>query len=441
MRATYPLLAATVALASLAYAQESQPPEVSSKAVTVESPGFLKPPPGIDTKDFSIARTPPVVDVCFFADLKDRGKGTLWSSWGDGCVARSGKYYTSVGDHLGIDANSYVYEYDPMTRVLRRVVDVLRAIMHMLGLYGHGKIHAGIHEAADGTLYFATYWGKPKEVEKAFTKGFEGSLLLRYDPKTGKTVNLGAIAPKQGLPASYFDARRQLVYFHAVYEGDITVFDLAGGKVKFHGGRDVSEARRTFFGDSQGRTYFSGADDALHYYDPDKNQLAKTLAKLPSSPGAKKGDTLRAAAQRPAKNGVCYGMTAAGRLFAFDPAGQTVKDLGPNIQTGDYSAVMAISPDDKYLYYAPGAHGSGGKKHGAAVVQYEIATGRRKVLAFLQQPLLERLKWQIGGTYNLQIDPKGETLYCTFNGAAPGNRSSFGQPAVVVIHIPASERP
>jgi hypothetical protein len=133
-------------------------------------------------------------------------------------------------------------------------------------------------------------------------------------------------------------------------------------------------------------------------------------------------------------------MTAAGRLFAFDAKSQAVKDLGPNILQGDYTAVMALSPDDKYLYYAPGAHGSGGK-HGAAVVQYEIATGRRKALAFLQQPLRDELKWQIGGTYNLQLDSKGETLYCTFNGSQPGARSAFGLPATVVIHIPASERP
>ena len=63
----------------------------------------------------TIAQTAPKVEVCFFAGLKDKGKGTLWSSWGDGCLAKSGKYYTSVGDHLGNDANSYVYEYDPAT--------------------------------------------------------------------------------------------------------------------------------------------------------------------------------------------------------------------------------------------------------------------------------------------------------------------------------------
>lgn len=427
--------------------EQSADPTIS-KAVSLRSPGFLKPPAGIDSKAFVLAETAPEVDVCFFAGLEDRGKGTLWSSWGDGCVASNGMYYTSVGDHLGLDANSYVYEYNPMKKVLRRVVNVLRAIAQMLGLYGHGKIHAAIHEGADGRLYFTTYWGKPKEVEAAFAKGFPGSLLLRYDPKTGQVENLGAPVPKQGLPASYFDPARQLLYFHAVYKGDITVYDLKAQKVKFLGGADESAAHRTFIGDlGTGKVYFSGSGGALHYYDPKTNSLGKTKAKLPAATIARKkgekGDTLRASVHRPTKDGILYGMTSNGQLFAFDPKTESVKDLGPNFLKGDYTAVMAMSPDEKYLYYAPGAHGSGSKT-GAPVVQYNVATGQRKVLAFLQAPLREQVKYSVGGTYNLQIDPSGERLFITFNGAPlegnPRRTETFGKPSVVVLHIPPSER-
>src|SRR5262249_51156921 len=355
------------------------------------------------------------------------------------CLASNGKYYTSVGDHLGKDANSYVYEYNPMTLVLRRVVDVLRAIAHVLGLFGHGKIHSGIHEGADGWLYFTTYWGKPREVETAFAKGYPGSLLLRHDPKTGRTENLGAPVPKQGLPASFFDAGHQLLYFHAVYKGDVAVYDVKARKLKFRGGAEESAGHRTFLADRHGRVYFSAVGGTLRYYDPAANRLEKTTAKLPPSPGAKKGDTLRAAT-RPTKAGRVYGMTAAGRLFCFDPGRQAVKDLGPNFANGEYTAVMALSPDERYLYYAPGAHG-GGNRLGAPVVQYDIATGRRKVLAFLRDPLRQKFGgFMIGGTYNVQIDPSGERLYITFNGAPSGARSPFGQPVVTVLPIPKSER-
>ncbi len=443
-----PIVALLIALpaAPWLFAEQTDSADHVTKAQTLETADFLKAPAGLDKSTFTVAQTPPVVDVCFFGGLADRGKGTLWSSWGDGCVASNGKYYTSVGDHLGADATSRVYEYDPVTQVLRMVVDVLRAIAQALGLYGHGKIHAAIHEGADGMLYFATYWGKPKEVDRAFDKGFPGSILLRYDPKTGKTENLGAPVPRQGLPASFFDSRRQLLYFHAVYKGDITVYDLKERKVKFLGGGDTSAASRTFMGDADGRVYFSANDGTLHYYDRNTNGLAQSKAELPKSTTAKKGEkenTLRAAVNRPTKDGILYGMTAAGRMFAFDPKSETVRDLGANFLGGDYTAVMAMSPDEKYLYYAPGAHGSGSKT-GAPVIQYSIATGQRKVLAFLQQPLREKTKYSIGGTYNLQIDPAGERLFFTFNGApAEGNTrrtETFGKPAVVVVHIPRSER-
>lgn len=423
-------------------AQGPSSEDFTAKAMTLELSDFLKAPASLDATKFTVAKTPPRIDFCIFPGLKDRGKGTLWSSWGDGCVTKNGKYYTSIGDHLGKDATSYVYEYDPITMVLKRVVDVLQAIAQALGLFGHGKIHAGIHEAADGTLYFATYWGKPKEIDAAFTKGFEGSILLRFDPKTGKTENLGAIVPRQGLPASFLDGKRQLLYFHSVYKGDIAVFDLKSRKVKFLGGGEESALSRTFMSDARGRVYFSATDGTLHYYDPETNALANSKARLPEAGTNKKGEkgnALRAAVNRPTRAGIVYGMTSAGRMFAFDPAKESVRDLGPNFQEGDYTAVMVMSPDEKFLYFAPGAHGSASKT-AAPVVQYNIATGERKVLVFLQAPLQERFKYNIGGTYNLQIDGKGETLFITFNGAAQGARGTFGLPSVIALHIPAAER-
>jgi hypothetical protein len=414
-----------------------------SKVVLIESPDLLKVPSGVDMKGQDLAKTPPKVQLAFFAGLKDRGKGTLWSNWGDGCLASNGKYYTSIGDHLGKDATSYVYEYDPATLILRRIVDVMQAIGQALGLFGHGKIHAGIHEGADGWLYFATYWGKPKEVDAAFEKGYPGSLLLRYDPRSGRTESLGAPVPKQGLPASHFDRQRGLLYFHAVYKGNVAVYDLNARKLKFLGGGDESAAQRTFLSDRSGRVYFSAVDGTLSYYDPQTNQLGKTKVRLPASPGAKKAETGKAdslrAASRPGKDGVVYGMTQAGRLFSFDPEKLVVKDLGPNFGKGEYTAVMVLSPDEKYLYYAPGAHGSGNKS-GTPVLQYEIATGRRKVLAFLAGPLEQKYGYRIGGTYNLQIDATGERLFFTFNGAPVSDRGTFGQPCVAVVQVPRSER-
>jgi hypothetical protein len=73
-----------------------------------------------------------------------------------------------------------------------------------------------------------------------------------------------------------------------------------------------------------------------------------------------------------------------------------------------------------------------------------VATGRRKVLAFLNEPVRKALRYNLGGTYNLQIDAAGERLFFTFNGAPLGEgarkEATFGQPCVVVVTIPRGER-
>lgn len=378
------------------------------------------------------------VDVLFFGDLPAGDRGTLWSSWGDGLIASNGRYYTSIGDHRGTNATSRVYEVDPSARTVRLLIDVAKATGQKDGVYGHGKIHAALHEF-DGAVWFSTYWGKPREIE--WNETYQGSILLRWDLKGEKVENLGAVAPKRGLPASAFDAERGLVYFHAVAKdedgsaNELLVYDLKARKVKFRGGGEFLTGKRAFMRDLKGRAWVSMTGGALAVYDPEKNELEKTGVVLPESKGeARRGNELRAAA-RPAKSGIVYGMTGAGRLFAFDPEKRVVKDLGPNYESGDYTAVMVLSLDDKHLYFAPGAHGSGARI-GTPVVRVDVATGERTVVCRLNEPL-RASKYNIGGTYNLQIDADGGRLFATFNGAPLGGRKdeTFGKPCVVIVHL------
>lgn len=438
-------------LASTAAAQ------TSGDGVTIEGAALLKVPPNVG--EVAVAKTPPKVYVRIFKDLPEDGKGTLWSSWGDGCMASNGKYYTAIGDHLDIyggTGRSRLYEFDPAAKALRMVVNT-RDVIPDTKLAG-GKVHARVAEAADGWLYYATYWGKvPKQAD--WDAGFQGSALLRFDPRSGKAECLGVPVPGQGLPTSCLDAKRSILYFYAVYSGDLVAYDIAARRLAYRGGGDIQAGDRNIILDANGNVYFGTKDGRLARYSPDAGKVMVTKAVLPGAgnqagsaeavdEGAKskdpkpRGPTLRAST-RPSRSGLVYGMTHAGRMFALDPKQESIRDLGPNFGAGDYTAAVVLSPEEKYLYYAPGSHGSD-VRHGAAVVQYEIATGRRKVLAFLLAPLRERLAWTLGGSFNLKITPDGAALVGTFNGAPyePGARkeSTFGRPAIVMLEIPASER-
>jgi hypothetical protein len=401
---------------------------------------LLEPPAGAPA--IPVAGEAPQVYVRSFSDLPDGGKGTLWSSWGDGRLASNGKYYLAIGNHLDLKAGrgeSRVYAFDPPTKALRLVVNVRDTIADPK-LAG-GKIHSRIEEAADGGLYFATYWGKvPKETD--WEAGFRGSVLLRFDPTTGKVESLGVPVPKQGLPASIIDRRRGLLYFYAVYSGDLIVYDMAARSVSYRGAGEEQLGSRAFMLDLDGNVYFSTSQGRLARYDPETSKVAVTKARLPGA-DARRGNALRAATGADSR-GVIYGMTQGGTVFAFDPQRETVTDLGANLgERGDYTAVMVLSPDERYVYYAPGAHGSGAKM-GVPIVQYQVANRRRKVLAFLGPVLRERYRYNMGGTYNMQISADGATLFATFNGAPfepeAKRQKAFGLPSLVVIDIPKSER-
>ena len=402
--------------------------------VLIDSGDLLKIPIGVQP-EFKLASIPPKVEAILFRGLP-ANEETLWSSWGNGCFASNGKYYTAIGDHGGYGGNSYLYEYDPVAKTLKKVVDVAEAIGQKKGEYGHGKIHAQIYEHKNA-LYFTTYWGKQRQVQDAYTKGYKGSLLLRYDLRSRVLENLGAIAPRKGLPASTFDPDRELLYFYGVEneKGDVVVYDLKKRSVKFQGGAEFTAKHRSFLRTKDGKVYFSDQNGKLSFYDPDKNTISSTALVLPGSK-----NSLRASST-PASTGAIFGMTHAGRLFAFDPAKQTIRDLGLNFRAGEYTAVIVLSPDEKYLYYAPGAHGSAAEA-GTPVIQYRIQTGERKVIAFLRDSLMKRANYFIAGNYNMQIDSRGTTLYCTFNGSkyvSGKKQEEFGLPSLVVIQIPKGE--
>ncbi len=77
-------------------------------------------------------------------------------------------------------------------------------------------------------------------------------------------------------------------------------------------------------------------------------------------------------------------------------------------------------------------------------MQYDIAAGRHKVTAFLNPLMREEFNYNVGGSYNLKVGDDGATLYCTFNGApvdpTARREETFGQPCVVVVHVPEEER-
>ena len=196
----------------------SYPPRLpgGKTVVTDRSDDFLKAPDTIKS-DVSIATTPPAVDFLFYPGQDYPGKP--WSNWGDSIVA-GGKYYSAIGDHLAISGKGdgshgtgtgFVFEYDPHTMSLRKLVDLADFLQMPKGHYTPGKIHSRLDMGGDGWLYYATHRGSARATTDQYF--YQGDWILRTHPETGKSESIvrGPV-PKHAIPNSVLDPDRMIFY-------------------------------------------------------------------------------------------------------------------------------------------------------------------------------------------------------------------------------------
>ncbi len=402
---------------------------------TDSSKSFLKPGENI-LPGVAIAKTPPTVDFLYYP--QQTYPGNPWSVWGDS-LAADGKYYSAIGDHQGPKGNAFVYEYDPVAKKIRTLVDLQKVLKMPEGHYVPGKIHSRIDMGADGWLYFATHRGSTRVTIDKYH--YKGDWILRHHPKSGKTeiVAQGPV-PKHCIPTSVLDPQR-LIFYGGTAAGNRTdpvqffAYDVKAKKV-LHTATD-GPYRYIIFSPTTGRVYYTSKDDGpLMRYDP---ASGKPPEQIDGSIG------LRAATQETA-DGYVYTVSTRGdaTLFRFNTKSEKINKLGSAaVASQDYITSIDVDPTGRYLYYIPGAHG-GSQRDGTPVIQFDVKTRKKKVIAFLHPFYLEKYGYTLLGTFGSAIDAKGEKLYVTWNGNRGGpdrrGRVPFDTCAMTVIHIPESER-
>jgi hypothetical protein len=421
------------------------PPKLpdGKEVLTVTSDAFLKGPATIG-KDVLIAKTPPTVDFLYYPGQTYAAK--IWSNWGDG-LAVNGKYYSSIGDHNAPKGNAFVYEYDPAKKVMRLLTDLVSVLKHLMGLYMPGKIHGRLDMGKDGWLYFSTHRGATNVTTDAY--GYKGDWIIRCDPKTGKTeiVAHGPV-PKHCIPNSVLDPDR-LIFYGGTAAGSGGDDDAKGKGDNVHFFAYDVNKRQVLHSSPNGppRYMIFARSTGKIYYVPGKEDMVGPLMRYdpaqsggPVKIGASLG--LRAATQE-TPQGMVYTVSKGFKggestLFAFNTKTEEVQELGPAaVGSATYITTIDADPTGRYLYYIPGAHG-GADRDGSPVVQFDVKTRQRKVIAFLHPYLKDKTGATPVGTFGSAIDPQGDKLYITWN-ASRGSRA-WDCCALTVIHIPESER-
>jgi len=405
--------------------------------ISDSSPEFLQAPATLQD-GVQIAKTPPKVDFLYFPGQDYPGKP--WSSWGDS-LAVNGKYYASIGDHLAPAGNAFVYEYDPATMTFRQLLNLRELLKMPDGHYSPGKIHSRLDLGDDGWLYCSTHRGSTKVTSDAFH--YAGDWIVRCHPVTAKSeiVAQGPV-PKHCIPTSVLDPQR-LIFYGGTAEGEDAVakgvqffaYDIRAKKNLFTGPN--GPYRYLIFAPSTGRVYFNAgpADTGpLMRFDPDH-------AAMPIKIDGEIG--LRAATQETPR-GFVYTVSSGqarddAKIWSFNTKTEKIEQLG-NVAVGSqaYVASLDADPSGRYLYYVPGAHG-GSDTDNAAVVQFDLQTRQKKVLAFLHPYFKNKIGCTLKGTYSLAVDPRGDKLYITWNASRAAK--VWDCCVLTVIHIPEQERP
>ena len=423
--------------------------------VTLQTNEFLRVPDSVAEKlsagkivAFDVAKTAPRVELACHDQLgPDAAKRRLWSSWGDLTVASDGRVYCGIGDHgddAGGDARCFVYRWDPRTRELRQIVDMSRVVPPRAGQVAWSKIHAKIDEASDGKIFFSCTLnasGKAGDARYGFNDLLPGGQLYRYDPATERVEMFANLPPRRCTATSLLDRERNIWWCNLEAGGGDALFGIHLGtkKIIYQGADNSIGFNRAFALLRNGQIIANGTNTLLRL-DPATGQLHATQTRLAGTPGLR-------CATRESRDGHFYGtLQGTNVLFRYTPARDEMQLLGPTWLTGEYTTVCELSPDERFLYYLPGSHGRAWES-GTPVIQFELTTGRRKVLAFLAPAFEHAHDYVPAGTYGMKLSADGATLFINFNGHAPDRlrpagmkTKGFGLTAFAAIHIPASER-
>jgi len=122
---------------------------------------------------------------------------------------------------------AHLLQYVPSTGRFESVAEMSSATGERNpGPYAQAKIHTKPAIAPDGRVYFGTKSGKPAR-RAEWQQNYPGGHLLVYDPRSGRTSDLGIIKPRVSIIAVGVDPTRGLVYALTDPDNHLVVYDPA----------------------------------------------------------------------------------------------------------------------------------------------------------------------------------------------------------------------
>jgi len=324
-------------------------------------------------------------------------------------TGKDGKVYMGVCTEFGGAVHAHLFSYDPQT-------DVLRDIVHLEDLLPEGKdrlrpTHAKIHTTMmahpDGRIFWVSHTTPPIEGEWGHRiyeifgdpeRGYLGSCVFEYDPRTDQARNLGRLYPHCGTRFATLNPERDEIYAVSYPTAHFAVFRLRTGEVLDLGRISYYDALGPCWS-AQGCAYTTDDDGYIIRYDPGKEELERLPVRIPAPPGHM-GDGNRLRRVKAGPDGVkLYGITGLScHLFEYDPTvgryGQ-MRDVGllmgeerfeaPNNVPG--GKALTFGPDGR-IYIALNVEGgeAEGEERGVHIMAVDPGTGEGEDFGWVEVP-------------------------------------------------------
>jgi hypothetical protein len=254
--------------------------------------------------------------------------------------------------------------------------------------------------------------------------------LFRIDKETLELTPVAVPVPSHGVPSLATDGAGT-VYGEAVDPlldddvypaGGFFVYDTAAGETTRFDEDPDHEVFRNIMVGADGTAWFAGQGGSLFGYDPAADEVEVADVELPAG--------LRASTH-PASDGTIYGVTEEPYdLFALEPGG-AIRSLGSADQ---YTASVALAPDESSFLYVPGAHGSSFEQ-GTPLIAVDTTSGEQTTVVELYQMALDQFGLVLGGTYSITVDPERGHAHIGFN-AGTDQEDPWGEIVFVVVELP-----
>ena len=286
---------------------------------------------------------------------------------------------------------------------------------------------------------------------KMIEKGHKGSWLIRYNINKHQIEQITIPLIGNSLPEMDLDPDRGKLIATG-FSGSFLCWDTYHKKITFAGYPPngwIWWRRASLLDGNTGKFWSTDDSNEEHNFisfDPELNMFERYDLSVPPSPFTGMNERLRSYTKSRAMDGAYYCISRTnGVMFRFKPEIPSVETVGVNWDKGRYTSTMAMDHTGRYIYFMPGGlKGQNADEYGP-IVQYDVETGTKKVLAWLVDYYYEKYGYWIGGTYGMEISNDGSFLVIVMNGAfwfrdAQG-KYPYGNPSLFVVHIPEEERP